>query len=193
MRWGDVDWSNGRLTVHRPKTEHHPGGGPRVTPLYHELHRYLDEMWQDAADGEEFVITRCRGANANLRTQLERNLRRAGLKPRPKLSRNLRVTRQTELTESYPVHVVTSWIGNNAAIVAKHYLQVTEEHFGVALARTKRRKTRRSKPAQIVAKNRTPRASRNKKPRFFRGLRHLAVCCKLVQCPLKDSNLEPSD
>ncbi len=134
LRWGDVDWANGRLTVRSPKTEHHPGGESRIIPLFPELRRYLDEAWQDAADGEEFVITRYRWANANLRTQLERIIQRAGLKPWPKLFHNLRATRQTELAESYPLHVVTAWIGNSAAVAAKYYLQVTDEHFRAAMA-----------------------------------------------------------
>ena len=27
------------------------------------------------------------------------------------------------------MHVVCAWIGNSAAVAAKHYLQVTDEHF----------------------------------------------------------------
>jgi hypothetical protein len=69
----------------------------------------------------------------NLWTQLERIIRRAGLQPWPKLFHNLRATRETELAESFPIHVVCAWIGNSSAIAAKHYLQVTEEHFGRAI------------------------------------------------------------
>ena len=46
-----------------------------------------------------------------------------------KLFQNLRSTRQTELAESYPVHVVCAWIGNSQAVAMEHYLQVTDEHF----------------------------------------------------------------
>lgn len=120
------------MTVHSPKTEHHPGGVSRVIPLFPDLRQYLDEVWPAATDGEEFVITRYRSANANLRTQWERIIRRAGLKPWPKLFHNMRATRQTELAESYPMHVVTAWIGNSAAVAAERYLQVTDEHFSVA-------------------------------------------------------------
>ena len=67
--------------------------------------------------------------NANLRTQLQRIIRRAGLKPWPKLFHNLRATRETELAEEYPLHVVCAWIGNSKAIAAKHYLQVNDAHF----------------------------------------------------------------
>ncbi|MFO7908055.1 MAG: hypothetical protein R6U98_35770, partial [Pirellulaceae bacterium] len=54
---------------------------------------------------------------------------RAGLEPWPNLFQNLRSTRETELAEQFPIHVVCAWIGNTKAVAAKHYLQITEEHF----------------------------------------------------------------
>jgi hypothetical protein len=69
---------------------------------------------------------------SNLRTQLCKIIKRAGLKPWPKLFQNLRSTRQTELAEEYPAHVVCDWIGNSQAVAAKHYLQTTDEHFAKA-------------------------------------------------------------
>src|SRR6476620_3904777 len=70
-----------------------------------------------------------RSTNANLRTRLIKIIKRAGLQPWPKLFQNLRSTRETELAEVYPVHVVCEWLGNSQPIAAKHYLQVTDEHF----------------------------------------------------------------
>jgi hypothetical protein len=58
-----------------------------------------------------------------------RIIERAGLKAWPKLWQNLRSTRETELAESYPLHVVCAWIGNSEQVAAKHFLQVTDEHF----------------------------------------------------------------
>ncbi len=66
---------------------------------------------------------------ANLRTQLHRIIKRAGLKPWPKCFQNCWSTRETELAEKYPLHVVCSWLGNSQAVAAKHYLQVTDKHF----------------------------------------------------------------
>ena len=129
LRWGDVDWERGKITVHSPKTEHHEGGASRQIPLFPELRSYLEEVWEQAEPGTEYVITRYRSRNANLRTQLERIIKWAGLKPWPKLFQNLRATRETELAETYPIQVVCEWIGNTAAVAAKHYLQVTEEHY----------------------------------------------------------------
>lgn len=46
---------------------------------------------------------------------------------------NLRSTRETELAETFPIHVVTRWIGNTVPVAAKHYLQLTDEHFDRAV------------------------------------------------------------
>lgn len=68
-------------------------------------------------------------AGPNLRTTMEKIIRRAGLSPWPRLFHNMRASRETELTERFPVHVVTAWLGNTPEIARKHYLQVTDEHF----------------------------------------------------------------
>ena len=82
---------------------------------------------------KKFVITRYRDTNANLHTHLLRIIKRAGLKKWPKLFVNLRSTRETELAEQFPMHVVCAWIGNSQAVAAKHYLQVTDDHISKAV------------------------------------------------------------
>ena len=129
LRWSDIDWERGRFTVHSPKTEHHVGGDSRVVPIFPELLPYLRESFELATDGAEYAITCYRNTSTNLRTQLTRIIKRAGLTPWPKLWQNLRSTRQTELEECYPSHVVCSWIGNSESVAAEHYLQVTDDHF----------------------------------------------------------------
>lgn len=129
MRWDDVRWAENKVTIHSPKTEHHEGGASRVIPLFLELRPYLEDAHELAPDGAEFVIGRYRDGNQNLRTQLERIIRRAGLKPWPKLFQNLRSSRQTELERKHPSHVVCAWIGNSLRVAAKHYLQVTDADF----------------------------------------------------------------
>jgi integrase len=129
LKWGDVDWDKGRMIVRSPKTAHHIGHDSRLVPLFPELLPYLREVFEQAEPRTEYVITRYRQANCNLRTQLERIITKAGLKRWPKLFQNLRSTRETELAERWPEHVVCAWIGNSKAVARKHYLQVTEEHF----------------------------------------------------------------
>jgi integrase len=129
LRWADIDWEQDRMTVRSSKTEHHEGGTSRTVPIFPELRPYLMAAFELADDGAEFAITRYRDTSANLRTQLTRIIKRAGLTPWPKLWQNLRATRETELAEAFPAHVVSAWIGNSEAVAAKHYLQVTDEHF----------------------------------------------------------------
>lgn len=132
LTWADVDWERGRLTVHSSKTEHHVGGASRVIPLFPELRPHVEAVWEQAEPGAQYVITRYRQTNANLGTQLRRIVKRAGLTPWPKLFHNLRATRETELAEQFPLHVVCRWIGNSQTIAHRHYLQVTDAHFEAA-------------------------------------------------------------
>ena len=102
LKWQDVDWERGRILVHSPKTEHHAGGESRQLPLFPELVPYLREVFEQAQEGIEYVVTRYRSRGVNLRTQLERIIVKAGLKAWPKLFQNLRSTRETELAEWWP-------------------------------------------------------------------------------------------
>ncbi len=137
LKWGDVDWEHNRVTIRSPKTEHHAGGESRVIPLFPELRPHLEALFFDEERaGTERIITRYRDRNANLRTQLLRIIKGAGVKPWPKLFHNLRASRQTELTARFPLHVVCEWIGNSAPIADKHYLQVTDDHYDDAVTTT---------------------------------------------------------
>jgi hypothetical protein len=133
MRWEDILWDESRMIVRSPKTEHHEGKDSRVIPIFPELKPHLEAVWDQAEEGAEYVITRYRNPKQNLRTTFNKIIKRAGLKPWPKLFHNLRATRETELAESFPMHVVCNWIGNSQLIAAKHYLQTTDEHFDQAL------------------------------------------------------------
>jgi integrase len=129
LRWIDVDWDRGRVTIHSPKTEHHAGHESRQIPLFPELREPLMEVFEQAEPGGESVITRYRLGNMNLRTQFGRILRKAGLQPWPRLFQNLRSSRQTELCEQWPEHVVCAWMGNTRPVAREHYLQVRDDDF----------------------------------------------------------------
>jgi integrase len=129
LRLTDVDWENDRITVTSPKTEHLPGKGSRVIPLFPELRPYLEDVFELARPGTVYVINRYRDGDTNLRTQLQRIIRKAGVPPWERLWQNLRSSRETELAETFPLHVVTAWIGNTERVASKHYLQVTDDHF----------------------------------------------------------------
>ena len=88
LRWQDIDWEHGRITVSSPKTEHHADKASRVIPLFAELRPYLADSFDAALVGAECVVDpRFRkGAlgpngwrNSNLRTTFEKIVQRAGL------------------------------------------------------------------------------------------------------------------
>jgi len=172
LRWGDVDWERGRIRVHSPKTERHPGGESREIPIFPELRPYLEAVWDQAEPGTEWVITRYRDTSLNLRTQLLRIIWRAGLREWPKLWQNLRSTRQTELAETYPLHVVCDWIGNSAAVAAEHYLQTTDEHYRQAVQEAAEKVVHQ--PVQLTHENPgeswKPKREDPRKPKVFQGL-----------------------
>jgi integrase len=132
LTWDCVDWERNRLRVPSPKTEHHEGKGERIIPLFPELRVHLEAAFDAAEPGAVNVITGYRGEEQNLRTQLLRIIRRAGLTPWPRIFHNMRATRQNELAKDLPIHVVCRWIGNGALIAAKHYLEVTDDYFEAA-------------------------------------------------------------
>jgi integrase len=137
LTWNDVDWDGNRITIHSPKTEHHEGKESRVVPIFPELRPYLNDAWELAEDGATHVVTIPsirRNGDANLRTRMEKIIARAGLKPWPKLFHNLRATRETELAQQYPMHVVCEWIGNSQPVALKHYLRVTDGDYATATA-----------------------------------------------------------
>ncbi len=129
LTWDDILWDKKRFLIHSPKTEHIEGKETRICPLFPELEPYLMEAFQQAEAGQKRVINIDLNISSNLRTQAHRIIKRAGLKPWGKTFQNLRSSRETELVENFPVHVVTGWLGNSPDIARKHYLQTHEEHF----------------------------------------------------------------
>jgi hypothetical protein len=78
-------------------------------PIFPVLLPHLREAFEEAEPGAEFAITRYRETGLNLRS-----------------------TRETELCETWPEHVVCAWLGHPQSVARKHYLQVTEKHFAEA-------------------------------------------------------------
>jgi len=181
LRLIDIDWERDRLTVHSPKTKKYEGKESRVVPIFPELKPYLEAVWFAAEPGTEYVINRYRDTNSNLRTQLQRILKRAGLEPWPKLFQNLRSTRETELSAEYPIHVVCAWIGNSPRVAQAHYLQVTETDFQRA-ATTRGAECGAPAASQAAQNQAQPRSAVNRddthtgrNPLFGKGLRPLTA------------------
>lgn len=128
LQWDHVLWDQGRLIVPSPKTEHHEGKEERIIPLFPELRLHLEASYDLAEAGTVQVINEDLH-HSNPGVKMKRIVEQAGIKPWPKTFHNLRATRETELAQSYPIHVVCEWIGNSAIVAMKHYLQVTDSDF----------------------------------------------------------------
>lgn len=152
LRWCDVNWEKERFLVHSIKTEHIDGKKTRWCPIFPEIRPHLDACFEAVKDGEEFVVSKRHSmTHRGLTAQYRRILKFAAVSEYPKLFQNLRSTRQTELADEYPLHVITSWIGNSKDVALKHYLQVTEAHFEQAVAKSELVPASSAQVAQSVA------------------------------------------
>jgi integrase len=146
LKWENIDFAGGRMTVSSPKTEHLEGREYRVVPIFARLRRHLEDAFELAAPGEVYVVGGTQGAtyraaanggggwaNANLRTTFEKLIRRAGLRAWPRLFHNMRASCETDLMQNHPIHVVTAWVGNTPKIALGHYLQTLDADFEKAV------------------------------------------------------------
>ncbi len=140
LKWEDIDWERDRFVVHSPKTEHHPGKETRSVPIFPELRPYLEAVFEEPGEAE-YVLSAIRHhksddgnwRNVNAGTWLQKLLRRAKIEPWPRIWHNMRASRQTELSDHFPDHVVSAWMGNSERIAEKHYKMVTDDHFKKAM------------------------------------------------------------
>jgi integrase len=132
LKWEDVNWANARLTIHSTKTAYHAGLETRLIPMFPDLRPYLEEAFELAQPEAKYVIDRYRGSNSNLRSELSRILKRAGVEQWPKLFQNLRASRATELAADYPGFVAAAWLGHSEKTALRHYWQVTDADFARA-------------------------------------------------------------
>ena len=58
----------------------------------------------------------------NLRGTVEKARARAGLTEWPRLMQNLRSSRETELVEQFPAHLVAYWLNLSTRMAERHYL-----------------------------------------------------------------------
>ena len=131
LRWSDVDFAAGRITINAPKTKRHRSGGRRVCPMFPELRPYLEDFYELAEPGSVRLFPNVKTAT-NLRQRMEAIIERAGHVQWPKLFQNLRASRETELLALYPAKDVTAWLGNSVPVAMKHYAMARKETFEAA-------------------------------------------------------------
>ena len=118
----DVNWQEKRILVGTAKKTKRSKSSQWV-PLLPELEPFLLAAFVEADSDATFCIERYRTQDVNLRTHFQRIIKKAGVKAWPRLWYNLRASRETELANEFPIHVVAEWLGNSPVIAAKHYLR----------------------------------------------------------------------
>ena len=134
LTWQDVNWETDQVAVRSTKTQRE-GKGYRLVPLFPEARRALSELFDTAAAPASYIFPEFRRRtqgphglrNANLRTQLERYILLAGLKPWPKLFSNLRRSAAIDLAMRFPAFAVSEWLGHTEAVSEAFYLRITPE------------------------------------------------------------------
>ena len=143
LRWQNIDWDSKVMVVTAPKTEHHPGKGSRIVPIFGDLLPWLEDARKKGATDAVYVVDeRFRMAantafgwkNCNLRTSFQKIIKRAGLRPWPRLFHNLRSSCETESMRNHPMPTVVAWLGHTEEIARRHYCQVTQDEIAKAAA-----------------------------------------------------------
>lgn len=112
LEWSHIDWEAKTILVHSPKTERYVGHETRLIPLFPELAKVLTELKADGTASKKVVLSMARfwTGGHSVRKPLIAAIQRAGLEVWPRLWHSLRATRQTELEDRFPSHVVQKQI-----------------------------------------------------------------------------------
>jgi len=200
LRWGDINWSRGRMQVRSPKTAGHDGHATRVVPIVPELRAILMNLFDEAEAGAVLVLPRVADASINLRTHAQRIIGRAGEKTWPRLFHNLRASCATDWCETFPNHVAAGWLGHSPMIAASHYLQTRDAHFDLAIRGPNRAAKCGTESGTLAAQNaaqQTTAVSRHtshgssETPRnkgFCETMRTMATNQKANRWAIQDSN-----
>lgn len=129
LKWEDVHWDEKKIRIASTKTEHFAGKDHRWIPLFPQILEPLLEAFKIAKEGDKFIFSREITGSSNLRQGLTGIIKKAGLSPWPKLFQNLRASRETELCQDHPLHVVAKWIGNTPKVAMGHYLQTIDSDW----------------------------------------------------------------
>ena len=115
------------VIVNRPQGGHHRRWSSTQSPN-------SDQCAATAAapEGTKYFIQKYKTDSSNWRTDFGRIIDHVGQERWPKPFQNLHSTRQTELEDKFPSHVVTAWMGNMINVAKKHYLIVQDGHFAKA-------------------------------------------------------------
>ena len=119
LRWDALDWDQRRLTIIAQKT-----GRRRVVPIEAELFQLLHDAFDYAKDDRVCPMSRhCLWRN------FQTIRKRAGLPRWKDAFQVLRRNCETDWAQKYPQYAVSTWIGHDIKVSARHYLQVPAELY----------------------------------------------------------------
>lgn len=133
LEWAHVDFDAKRIhVVGSSKTERHAKREVRTVPMLPEIEKEL-LAWHMEGPSGEFVFPGLTG-ETNLRTTLEKIIKKAKVLQWPKLWQNLRASGSTDFARSLPGHVAAAICGHTEQIAKEHYWQVTESDLDAVIA-----------------------------------------------------------
>lgn len=130
LRWSDVNWSASSIRVFAPKTERYEGKDVRLVPIFREFLPWLEQAFEAAEDGAEFLCPHLRSVKAPgqiFTKTVKAAVRRCGVEPWPKFLINLRATRATEVDAAFGPKCESEWIGHGSDVALKSYLMETDD------------------------------------------------------------------
>jgi len=133
LRWEWIDWEGGWIHPRVPKNRRYEGKEIRDVPLFPLARKYLDELHQVAPERQPLVFPNHQMTGAGVTSELQRVCRSINVALWAKPWQNMRASCETELLESFPVTVVTAWVGHSPRVMQKHYLLVVKEHHTKAI------------------------------------------------------------
>ncbi len=145
------------------------------------LRPHLEMVFEQAEEGSEYVITRYRSRNCNLRTQLSRICKAAGVDMWVKPFQNLRSSAEIDLNREFPQHVVARWLGQlrerrPEALPKNNRRRFSAGSWRAPSSRRKRRSSRAKHSGEALRRSSTlphriaGSRQRNKKPLRQQGL-----------------------
>lgn len=124
LRWSDIDFEKGLMTVHSPKTERYKNRGLRVVPLFPDVKKELEALrleQQTAGVESAFVFVSLRKIK-QLFIPFKKIVIKAGVEPWEKLIQNLRSSAAIDISETFGATAESEWLGHSQDTARKHYL-----------------------------------------------------------------------
>lgn len=129
LYWFDVLWDSQQIRINKAKTE------PRFCPLFRPVERELKALkttLESLETDSPLVFGRWQlNLESNLRTQINRFVKRAGCNPWPRTFHNQRASRCTELIydKGFSHKETSQYMGNSPNVIMDHYEVSRPDHF----------------------------------------------------------------